>query len=433
MDRWRGRRAWLGLLMVSIAALAAEDASPAWQPLRPLNRLGLGTWTGQLQSLTHARDFNRFGGEEPSGSSSTLALTLNYVSPEYYGLSLGGQYIHSEALFAHNPDVPINNSFHLLNHAYVNYRLADLGLPRTNLRAGRMKPDFLMMNGLAPRQKEQAFEGAMLRLEDVQDLTLSLGWFRKFSGWGTRHKNRPNDFWFNYRFTDVADLAGRPYKTSGTYVADVVYSGIDRVRLNLGDWYSEDVMNLLYASPTVDLHSCLSWTGVWALEQSTGKWHDDAENGGTAPADLDAQYLQTYLTLKPAATLKIMPGYAWVPDRNDDGDNHSFQDLFQADLLPLVGLIGRPYGYLAGSRMWYISTLYKPRPRTAIWVHYVYTDMDNAHTWIYDGQEVNLVVSQQLTAAFSVAVKLAYGWFDGREGNGDSNANDARLFLTYRF
>lgn len=433
MDRWRGRRAWLGLLMVSVAALAAEDAPPAWQPLGPLNRLGLGTWTGQLQSLTHARDFNRFGGEEPSGSSSTLALTLNYVSPEYYGLSLGGQYIHSEALFAHNPDVPINNSFHLLNHAYVNYRFADLGLPRTNLRAGRMKPDFLMMNGLAPRQKEQAFEGAMLRLEDVQDLTLSLGWFRKFSGWGTRHKNRPNDFWFNYRFTDVADLAGRPYKTSGTYVADVVYTGIDRVRLNLGDWYSEDVMNLLYASPTVDLHSCLSWTGVWALEQSTGKWHDDAENGGTSPADLDAQYVQTYLTLKPAATLKIMPGYAWVPDRNDDGDNHSFQDLFQADLLPLVGLIGRPYGYLAGSRLWYVSTLYKPWPRTAIWVHYVYTDMDNAHTWVYDGQEVNLVVSRQLTAAFSVAVKLAYGWFDGREGNGDSNANDARLFVTYRF
>ena len=161
MDRWRGRRAWLGLLMVSVAALAAEDAPPAWQPLGPLNRLGLGTWTGQLQSLTHARDFNRFGGEEPSGSSSTLALTLNYVSPEYYGLSLGGQYIHSEALFAHNPDVPINNSFHLLNHAYVNYRFVDLGLPRTNLRAGRMKPDFLMMNGLAPRQKEQAFEGAM--------------------------------------------------------------------------------------------------------------------------------------------------------------------------------------------------------------------------------------------------------------------------------
>ena len=172
-------------------------------------------------------------------------------------------------------------------------------------------------------------------------------------------------------------------------------------------------MNLLYASPTVDLHSCLSWTGVWALEQSTGKWHDDAENGGTAPADLDAQYVQTYLTLKPAATLKIMPGYAWVPDRNDDGDNHSFQDLFQADLLPLVGLIGRPYGYLAGSRLWYVSTLYKPWPRTAIWVHYVYTDMDNAHTWVYDGQEVNLVVSRQLTAAFSVAVKLAYGWFDG--------------------
>jgi len=433
MHRLCTRWTFVALFAVALAAAAADDPPPAFQPLKPLNDLHLGLWTGQLQSLTHARDFNRFGGAVPSGSSSTLALTLNYVSPEWHGLSLGGQYIHSEALFAHNPDVPINNSFHILNHAYVAYRFEEFCLPKTTLRAGRLKPDFLMMNGLAPRQKEQAFEGVLFRSEDIPDLTLSLGWFRKFSAWSTRHKNQPNDFWFNYRFTDVADLAGRPYETSGTYVADVVYTGIERLRLNLGNWYSEDLMNLLYVSPTVDLHPRLSWTGIWAHQRSTGRWHDDDANGGTAPADLEAQYLQTYLTFKATPRLKIMPGCAWVPGRNDAGDNHSFQDLFQADLLPLVGLIGRPYGYLAGARMGYLSALYKPTARTSVWMHYVYTDMDNTYTWAYDGQEVNLVVGQQLTPAFSVAVKLAYAWFDGRAGNGDSNANDARLFLTYRF
>lgn len=414
---------------------AVEPAAPAEPagPLAPLNALGIGRFTGQVQSLTHARDFNRYGGEDPSGSASTLALTLNYVSPEYYGLSLGGQYIQAHSLFSHNPDVPINNSFHLLNHAYVNYRLVEADLPKTFVRAGRIKPDFLMMNGLAPRQKEQAFEGVMARTEDIPDTKLSAGWFRTFSAWGTRHKNRPNDFWFNYEFTDIADLARRPYRTPGTYFVDGVYTGIDRLRLNLGDWFSEDLMNLAYASPTVDLHERLAWTGIWAWERSTGAWHEDDENGGTAPADLDAQYLQTYLTLKPTPALKVMPGYAWVPGRNDSGTNHSFQDLFQADLLPLVGLIGRPYGYAAGSRLWYLSTLYKPWERTSVWFHYVYTDMDNAHATVYDGQEVNLVVGQQLTKALSAAVKLAYGWFDGKEGNGDSNANDARLFLTWKF
>ena len=427
------RAACLGVTVLATALVRAAEPAPTSSPLAALDQQNLGTWSGQLQSLTHARDFNQLGGEEPSGSTSTLALTLNYVSPEQYGLSLGGQYIQSQSLFSHNPDIPINNTFHLLNHAYLNYRLVEFDLPKTYFRAGRIKPDFLMMNGLAPRQKEQAFEGAIFRSEDVPDLKFSAGWFRKFSSWSTRHKNTADDFWFNYRFTDVADLARRPYETSGTYFTDVVYTGIPRLRLNLGDWYSENLMNLAYASPTVDVLDCLSWTGIWAYERSTGKWHDDEENGGQAPADIEAQYLQTYLTYKPIKTLKIMPGYACVPGHNDGDTNHSFQDLFQADLLPLVGLVGRPYGYLAGSRMGYLSTLYKPWERTSVWVHYVYTDMDNDHAYAYDGQEVNLIVGQQLTKALSVTVKCGYAWFAGKNGAGDSNGNDARLFVTYKF
>jgi hypothetical protein len=422
----------LGATILSTVVAMAADPAPTVEPLAPLNDLKLGTWTGQLQSLTHARDFNGMGGADPSGSASTLALTLNYVSPEWYGLSLGGQYVLSQSLSSHNPDVPINNTFHLLNHAYLNYRLADLDLPKSYLRAGRIKPDFLMMNGLAPRQKEQAFEGAMFRSEDVQDLKLSVGGFRKFSSWSTRHKNHDEDFGFNYEFTDVADLARRPYETAGTLFTDVVYSGIPRLRLNLGNWYSDDIMNLAYVSPTVDLFACLAWTGVWAHERSTGDWHDDAMNGGTAPADVRADYLQTYLTYKPVKDLKIMPGYACVPGHNDGAENHSFQDLFQADLLPLVGLVGRPLGYAAGTQMGYLSTLYKPWERTSVWVHYVYTDMDNAHTTTYDGQEVNLIVGQQLTTALSVTVKLAYAWFDSKNDAKDSYGTDARLFVTYK-
>lgn len=423
----------LATAALTLAAGGPTEPTPTFQPLAPLNGLHLGVWTGQLQSLTHARDFNAVGGEEPSGSTSTLALTLNYVSPEVSGLSLGGQYVHSQSLFSHNPDIPINNTFHLLNQAYLNYRLVDLDLPRSYVRAGRIKPDFLMMNGLAPRQKEQAFEGALLRTEDLPDLRLSAGWFRKFSSWSTRHKNRDEDFWFNYEFTDVADVARRPYETAGTVFTDVVYSGIPRLRLNLGDWYSADIMNLAYVSPTVDLLRCLSWTAVWAHERSTGDWHDDAANRGTAPADLKANYLQTYLTYKPVKDLKFMPGYAAVPGHNDGDENHSFQDLFQADLLPLVGLVGRPLGYAAGSQMGYLSTLYKPWERTSVWVHYVYTDMDNTHATTYDGQEVNLIVGQRLTKALSVTAKLAYAWFSGRNGTDDSYGTDARLFVTYTF
>jgi hypothetical protein len=426
-------------LSVTALTLAAADSTQLFSPLDPLNKLNLGVWHGQLQSLTHARDFNEYGGAEPSGSASTLALTLSYVSPEWYGLSLGGQYVGSTSLFSHNPDIPINNTFHLLNHAYVNYRFEEAGLPKTYVRAGRIKPDFLMMNGLAPRQKEQAFEGALFRTEDVRDLQFSAGWFRKFSSWSTRHKNGPEDYWFNYQFTDVADIARRPYETDGTFFTDAVYTGIPRLRLNVGDWLSEDIMNLVYVSPTVEICAPLSWTGVWAYERGTGDWNDDEANGGKAPADLQAQYLQTYLTYKPQIIegLKLMPGCALVPGRNDGDENHSFQDLFQADLLPLVGLVGRPYGYMAGSRMAYLSTLYKPSYKpldhTSFWVHYVVTDMDNTYTVPYDGQEVNLIVGQQLASNLVVTVKLGYAWFAGQNGASDSYGTDTRLFVTYRF
>jgi len=61
------------------------------------------------------------------------------------------------------------------------------------------------------------------------------------------------------------------------------------------------------------------------------------------------------------------------------------------------------------------------------------TDMDNAHAAAYDGQEINLVVGQQFTKALSVAAKLAYAWFDGKNDAGNSYGNDARLFVTYEF
>ncbi len=422
--------------LLSITALAVAILSQAEENkcfTDKLNAQGFGTFSGKVQSLTMSRDYNAYADEDEKGDTSTLALTLNYKSPEVAGFSFNGQWISSASIWEHNPDRPINNNFNILTEAHVNWNWADFGLDKTNLKAGRMIPDSLMIPGIAPRQKPQAIEGIVFETEDIADSKLSLGWIRKFSSWSTRHKNESGDFGFNYEFTDIADLAGKDYHTDGTYFIDYTYTGIKRLKINIGNYYSEDILNTAHADITWEIVDGIKWRNIWANQHSVGQ--GDGTYGMDGEHNLSSNYLETSLQFDLCEHTYIRPGVWYVPGRNDGDDSHDFVDLFQADLTPTWPLMANPYGFQAGTKGYFVEGATELTEKDSVWGMLTYTNVDNtpSRNEKYDGVELNVVYGHKFTDKFSTAVKLGYAILDGKEGTADTDAWDARLFLTYTF
>lgn len=325
------------------------------------NEKGYGEFSGYLQSLTMYRDYNDYAGSDPTGDASTVALSLEYVTPEFAGFTLGGEWITSATLWENNPDRVMNNNFNLLHNAYLNYNFSAFDLAKSDLTVGRFTLDTLMMPDITPRQKSQAMEGIAFTTEDIEDSKLIVGWIRKFSSWSTLDHN---DFsWshaFNHEFTDVDDIAGVDYSTSGTYFIDYTYTGIDGLKINVGDYFSEDILNNAFADVTWSVTDSMKWRNIWAHQDSVGRGDKDAYNG----EGLRADYLESSLIFEGDKDSYIRPGIWHVADEADGGKVHAFQDFFQSNLFPPAPFMANPNGFQAGTVGYFVKAILQSTIRT---------------------------------------------------------------------
>lgn len=76
-----------------------------------------------------ARDYNDYKTENESGYASTVALTINYRSHKVGNFDFGAQFVSSNTLFQHNPDLVSNNNLNLLNKVVFLILTMTLGAP----------------------------------------------------------------------------------------------------------------------------------------------------------------------------------------------------------------------------------------------------------------------------------------------------------------
>lgn len=392
------------------------------------NEKGYGEFSGYLQSLTMVRDYNDYASSDPNGDASTIALSLGYKTPEFAGFTVGGEWVTSATLWENNPDRVINNNFNILNKAYLNWNMKAFNMEKSDLTAGRFAIDTLMMPDITPRQKSQAMEGIVFTTEDIKDSKLILGWIRKFSSWSTLdYVDAPA---FNHEFTDVSDIAGVDYSTSGTYFIDYTYTGIDGLKINVGDYLSEDIFNNAFADVTWAVTDSIKWRNVWAHQDSVGRGDKDAYNG----EGLRADYLETSLIFEGGNDSYVRPGVWYVPGTADGGEEHSFQDLFQSNLTPTWPFMANPFGFQTGTTGYFVEGFKPVSEKDWIWAMLVYTDIDNnGVNEDYDGTEFNIIWGHDFTDRFSTSLKFGATYFDGKNGVNDTEAFDGRFFITYRY
>lgn len=391
-------------LVLAIALTLAAPPALAGSPLQSFNERGYGTVSGRVQYLGMYRDYDAGN----NGHASTLGFILGYVTPMLGAFDAGVTYNYAGMFDSGgNADLVTNDGIRVFNEAWGRVNFGGAGLAGTSLVVGRKISNGEVFRADDFRQKSRAIQAVQLETRDIANLALTAGHANKLSNW--------IDVGDRWEFNDLGKVFGVGYKTDGITWAEGVYTGIDRLELALFDAYAWDVSNLTGARVKYRLSDTQALTGHYRHEESVGDAADRSSNAYSLGIE---QKLG-------AATLE--PGWFGVR-----GDDLRFQETTTGINHPLgLSLMIYPSMFAGDTDTFYLKGTTK-LGNTSLYALYSYTWHDAA-AYPYDGQELDVVVKQTLTKAFSVSVKVGVATREAQSGGDVTTATDARLFVTYAF
>jgi hypothetical protein len=390
--------------IILISALTASLVS-AESIMKPINDKGYGTISGRVQSLSMYRDFEN-NASGVNGANSTLGIIFGYTSPELAGFDAGLAYNYAGEIYQNNNSpLMANEEIHLLNEGWLRFNFGAMNLTNTSVLAGRKINNGEVFRADDFRQKSRAIETVQLDTKDLSNTTLTVGHAIRMSNW-----IQVGDRW---DFNDFGDVFGRNYNDSdGVTWGELVNTCVQGLEVALFDAYAWDVANLV--GTRVKYETCETASLI-------GYYRHEGEVGNAVEQNSDAFGLSLQ---QKVGTVTIEPGYFGVRGNNllfeetTTGINHALGSSLMIYAQQFAG--GSDTAYLKATTKIGKTTLYGL---------YNYTWQDKM---TFDGQELNLVVKQQLTDNLSVAVKGGFGYRDNKTV-ANTTATDARLFVTYAF
>ena len=411
------------LALLASAAVGAADSVLSNQPTALfdcLDESGYGRFSGKVQSLLMHRDYDNGA----DGTSGTVALTLNYLSPDLNGFSLGGQFVGSTRLFESggwdNPAYKLHNDeFYVLNEGYLAYDFGRIGWEGTQLKVGRQIVNYDFAPTYNIRQKDQAFEAAILKLEPVDGLRIDLGHLERFSSWSSRRSGSSSDWQAD--FVDVEDRAGNSRASSGFQFVSAVYDGCKPWSFALYDFYGSDLYNTFGAKASYkwDLGAdagALTFRTHYANQQDVGGWDDMRADIDSDVWELAVDWSRDGLTLSAGAVLV-------------NGDD--FQTPFRTSFTIDTELLWYTQQFLGETDSGFLKAVYKT-DKWLFYAMYVLADHDDGGS-SSTNQEIDGVIKYSFNDHLYTTVKAGWGERDYSDGRDDRDAIDLRWFLGWTF
>ncbi|MEA2013169.1 MAG: OprD family outer membrane porin [Verrucomicrobiota bacterium] len=413
-------------VFLTTISLSAEDL------LKPVNDLKLGTFSGRLQLLSMQRDGSDASIYKGNTNSTSLALKLDYLSPEFAGLTLGLSYIDSEILASGGGNLDagknagagtlFNGGFSLLNEVWINLNLEMIGLEKTDIKVGRQVFNLELIRADDIRQKPRSFEAVSVTSKDIENLTLTY-----------LHAERMSDVWVNDERWKFLDINSNPDSTMGEAEANHQTRGLEYIEgvyskegltIALYDMYEHDFMNSIGTRVNLTLTDTTAIT-VWYLHQN-GIQKTDNKAGRNAN-------LYSFSVTQKIGKVTVEPGFMSIAGGNgnttDEGVRTQIPYGYNHPMANSLMLLSKQWA--AGADTYFVKATTKI-DKTILYVLASYTDHDNT-VLAYDAYEVNVIAKQLLTENLSACVKFGYGARSGKAGTRDSHATDTRLFITYNF
>lgn len=253
------RLSLLASVMV-LSASAADDLAGMFKE---------GKASGQLRAFYIDRDYDGYTDATSVHRNATaIGGYLKYETGVWNGLSLGTAFYTSNGLFlkdkttstgTDNPEVDptllgkSNESLSYLGEAYVQYKNGN-----TTFKGGRQKLDTPMAGSDDARMLPNLFEAYVLSNTDVKDTTLIAAHVTKFAqgSFGRVYNGGVLSVTSGYSLVDSKTHVGEfvdmgtyaiGENTGGVSVAAAIYSGVPGLKLQLWDYYAQDILNAVYA------------------------------------------------------------------------------------------------------------------------------------------------------------------------------------------
>jgi hypothetical protein len=401
--------------IVFILIAAALNCAAADSVFDPINELGYGTFKLRAQTLSMYRDYEGVG----NGYSTTLGWKLDYLTPEWEGLSAGVSYIHVDVLDTaggtfgdDGEDLLSNGRVNELNELWVKYTMDAVGLTNTFVKVGRQVVNGEVFRSDEFRQKPRALEAVLLTTKDIiPDTTITIGHADRLSNvWGTDSGSDRA----NWRYKDIENVLGANYDTDGVTWAEFVNTSIDNLEIAMYDAYAHDIANIAGGRFKYTLSDTTAVNGYYRHETDVGK-------GADRRTDMVGASIQ-----QKVGGVTLEPGFLSV-----SGDNILFDGVNTGINHPLgSSLMGYTAPLNGGADTYYLKATTKI-DKTILYALYHYTTHDK--NTAFEGQELDFVAKQLISDNLSVAVKAGVAYRDNDGGADNTTAIDTRLFVTYQF
>ena len=319
-------RKTVALSIASLCAMttvnAAEDLSSMFSEGKTSGQVRLFSIGRTVDTATthYTREANAIGGH------------LKYETADYKGLSFGAAFYTTNGFGLENKtdatqvDPTLlgkdNESYSILGELYAQYVLGN-----TTFKFGRQKLDTPLAGSDDARMLPNLFEAYLAINKDVKDTTIIAGHVTRFAqgtfgrAYGTGGHLGVTA---GYSFVDASNQTGTfvnmgdyaiGAKTDGVSVVSATYTGIEKLKLQLWDYYAWDILNAVYAQADFSWN-CLLTDKVKPYASAQLIKEDDV--GDSLVGNVDA----TYWAAKFGA--KFGNANLYVAYSQNDSDTSSF-------------------------------------------------------------------------------------------------------------
>ena len=283
---------------------AAEDLSSMFTE---------GKVSGQVRMFHIDRDY--MGTVETHRNGTALGGHLKFETADFKGLSVAAAFYTTNRIFeGEEIDTYDPTLFGLngKNYALLGELYAQYGIGNTTLKFGRQKLDTPLAGSDDARMVPNLFEAYLAINKDIPDTTLIAGHVTKFAQgtFGNAYNaaastaNAVLSATAGYSAVDSRTNVGKfmnageyavGENTEGISVLSATYTGIDKLKLQVWDYYAWDILNALYAQADFSWN-CLLSDNVHPYASAQLIKEDDV--GDAIVGNVDAMYWAAKLGAK---------------------------------------------------------------------------------------------------------------------------------------
>ncbi|EDY84467.1 hypothetical protein VDG1235_4098 [Verrucomicrobiia bacterium DG1235] len=369
---------------------------------------------GSTQLLVMGRDY----GGDAKGESATVALTLEGRSQLSESVLVGGQLLHVQNLYENGKDDAgywlSNDTTSVLNELYVDWDLERIGFGDTNVKIGRQTAGYDFFGTYKVRQKEQAFEGLVVKTKVRDGVSLDVGHIERYSTWSCR-EDGPSALTGEFR--DLSERLGFDGGDKGVQFASASWERGDAMSFTVYDYFADSLYN------NAGVKAAYSFGGERRDAFWTVSGHyiqQDGDSSGKMPGH-DADSLELNLRYEKGG-LTLDTGWTHI------SDGSSLLVPFRTSYVIDATLLWYTNQYEAGTDSLHLKAAHKMGKWTLVGVL-----VGAQHEDEREEQELDVVVKYAFENNVWVAFKGGYGRRDFAGDRREQEGTDLRLFVGYGF